>query len=148
MTQTPEVPSANTPPRSPSRMTLVAEKRLPDQLAGQPPPLSLSEIIGSSNPAIPSPSPTTTATPPKSPFTQPVLTAEYVSRTAWRQGVIGALNVLTAILAVRLTLLVSVGGAIGVAYLVLKDPDPYRLGALAVYAASVVLPLIWLAARR
>jgi hypothetical protein len=60
----------------------------------------------------------------------------------------GALNVATAILAVRLTLLVSVGGAIGVAYLVLREPDPYRLAALGVYAAVVVVPLIWLAARR
>ncbi|HEY2105589.1 MAG TPA: hypothetical protein VGH29_07380 [Candidatus Binataceae bacterium] len=60
----------------------------------------------------------------------------------------GALNVATAILAVRLTLLVSVSGAIGVAFLVLKDPDLYRLAALGVYAAVVVVPLIWLASRR
>ena len=61
---------------------------------------------------------------------------------------LGALNLATAILAVRLILLVAVCGAIAVAYLVLKEPDPYRLGALGVYAAVVVVPLIWLAARR
>lgn len=146
MTQTPEAPSANTPPRSPSRMTLVAEKRLPEGLASQPQPLSLSEIIGSSNPTTSSGA--TTATPPKSPFTQPVLTQEYISRAAWRQGVIGALNVLTAILAVRLTLLVAVSGAVWLTWLALQTPDPYRLGALGVYSAVVVVPLIWLAARR
>jgi hypothetical protein len=84
---------------------------------------------------------TTTATPPN-------LHQEYIHRATWKAGVLGALNLATAILAVRLTLLVSVGGAIGVAYLVLKEPDPYRLGALAVYAGVVVVPLIWLAARR
>jgi hypothetical protein len=84
---------------------------------------------------------TTAATPPD-------LQQEYIHRAAWKAGVLGALNLATAILAVRLTLLVSVGGAIGVAYLVLKEPDPYRLGALAVYAGVVVVPLIWLAARR
>jgi hypothetical protein len=62
----------------------------------------------------------------------------------------GALNVATAILAVRLILLVAVCGAVALAYLVLQDPEPspYRLGALAVFAGIVVVPLIWLAARR
>jgi hypothetical protein len=80
--------------------------------------------------------------------TPPDLQQEYIHRSAWKAGVLGALNLATAILAVRLTLLVSVGGAIGVAFLVLRDPDPYRLAALAVYAGVVVVPLIWLAARR
>ena len=60
----------------------------------------------------------------------------------------GALNVFTALLAVRLTLLVSVCGAIGLTYLALVSPDPYRLAALGVYAAVVVVPLVWLASRR
>jgi hypothetical protein len=90
---------------------------------------------------------TAAATPPDS-STPKQVTTEYIHRAAWKAGVLGALNLATAILAVRLTLLVSVGGAIGVAYLVLKEPDPYRLGALAVYAVVVVVPLIWLAARR
>ena len=61
---------------------------------------------------------------------------------------LGAINALTAILAVRLTLLVAVSGAVWLAYLTLQQPDPYRLGALGVYAAAVVLPLVLLAARR
>jgi hypothetical protein len=142
MTQQPEVPSANSPPPSARRMTLVAEKRLPEPPPGQP--LSLSEIIGSSNPTTTA----SAATPPKSPFTQPVITQEYISRTAWRQGVIGALNVLTAILAVRLILLVSVGGATFLAWEALREPDPYRLAVLGVYVALAVMPLVWLAARR
>lgn len=61
---------------------------------------------------------------------------------------LGALNVLTVVLAVRLTLLVSVCGAAGLAYLALTGPDPYRGAILAIYCATVVLPLVWLAARR
>jgi hypothetical protein len=81
---------------------------------------------------------TTTATPPN----------EFVHRAAWKAGVMGALNVVTAVLAVRLILLVSVCGAIALAYLALVLPDPYRLGALAIYAVAVVLPLVWLSSRR
>ena len=84
----------------------------------------------------------TTATPPN-PFQQ-----EYIPRSAWKAGVLGALNLATAILAVRLILLVSVCGAISLSYLALLQPDPYRLGALAVYAVVVVVPLVWLAARQ
>jgi hypothetical protein len=62
--------------------------------------------------------------------------------------VIGALNALTVILAVRLTLLVAVCGAIALAYLALQTADPYRLGALGIYTALVVIPLVALAARR
>ena len=61
---------------------------------------------------------------------------------------IGAINVITVVLAVRLILLVGVGGAISLAYLTLQDPDPYRLGALGIYAGTVVLPLVWLARLR
>ncbi|HEY2530288.1 MAG TPA: hypothetical protein VGJ20_20520 [Xanthobacteraceae bacterium] len=92
-------------------------------------------MIGS-NPAT-----ATTATPPSFP-------PDYLHRAAWKAGVLGALNVATVILAVRLTLLVSVGGAISLTWLALRDPDPYRLGALAVYAVLVVVPLVWLAGRR
>lgn len=60
----------------------------------------------------------------------------------------GALNVVIAVLAVRLILLVCVCGAIALAYLALMQPDPYRLGALAIYAIAVVLPLVWLSSRR
>lgn len=60
----------------------------------------------------------------------------------------GTLSVLTVVLAVRLTLLVSVLGASFLAWLALSDPDPYRLGTLAVYGVVVVLPVIWLVSRR
>jgi len=60
----------------------------------------------------------------------------------------GALNVLTVVLAVRLTLLVSVCGASALAWAALANPDPYRLGTLGVYAVVVVLPLVWLTSRR
>jgi hypothetical protein len=84
---------------------------------------------------------TTTAKPPD-------LSQEYIHRAAWKAGVLGALNVITVVLAVRLTLLVSVCGAAGLAYLALTGPDPYRLGVLGIYCAVVVLPVVWLSSRR
>lgn len=79
----------------------------------------------------------TTTTPP-----------EYVQRSAWKAGVLGALNLVTLILAARLILLVGVGGATFLGWLALASPDPYRLAVLGVYSAVVVVPLVWLAARR
>lgn len=58
----------------------------------------------------------------------------------------GALNVLIALLAVRLILLVAVSGAVWLTWLALQQPDLYRLAALAVYAAVVVVPMVWLTA--
>ena len=81
--------------------------------------------------------PTSTVTTPPS---------EYIHRAAWKAGVMGSLNVLTVLLAVRLTLLVAVCGAIVLAYLALSASDAYKLGALGVYALVVVVPLVWLAA--
>lgn len=69
-------------------------------------------------------------------------------RAAWKAGVIGALNMATAILAIRLVLLVEISGAIGLTWIALQTPDPYRLGALAIYCASVVVPTIVMALRR
>ena len=61
----------------------------------------------------------------------------------------GTVNVLMTLIAVRLTLLVSVGGAVWLSWLALTGPEsPYRLAALAVYSAVVVVPLVWLSARR
>jgi hypothetical protein len=85
--------------------------------------------------------------PASSPTTGTIPT-EYVHRAAWKAGVLGALNVITAILAVRLILLVAVCGAVALSYLVLQQPGPYPLGVLGVYAGVVLVPLIWLAARR
>lgn len=58
----------------------------------------------------------------------------------------GTVNVLAAILAVRLILLVAVGGAIFLAWL--AADNPYRIAAVGVYTASVVLPVVWLSSRR
>ena len=59
----------------------------------------------------------------------------------------GTINVLATVLAIRLTLLVSVCGAIALSVLALREPDVYRLAALGVYAAVVVVPMVWLAGR-
>jgi hypothetical protein len=74
-------------------------------------------------------------------------TPELVRRAAWQAGVLGALNAVSAVIAVRLILLVCVSGAIVLAYLALAQPDPYRLGALALYGLMVVLPMVWLSSR-
>jgi len=71
-----------------------------------------------------------------------------VHRAAWKAAVLGTINVLVLLVAVRLILLVSVCGAVALAYLALSNPDPYRLGALLIYALTVVVPLIFLASRR
>lgn len=60
----------------------------------------------------------------------------------------GTLNVLFVILSIRLTIIIAVIGAIWLASVVIASPDPYRLGALAIYAILVALPLIGLAARQ
>jgi hypothetical protein len=57
------------------------------------------------------------------------------------------LNAASVIVAVRLILLISVCGSIVLAYLALTDTNPMRLGALAIYALVVVVPMIWLASR-
>lgn len=84
----------------------------------------------------------TATTPP------PDVRQELVHRTAWKAGVLGALNVIVLVTAVRLILLVSVCGAIALTYLALANPDPYRLIALGIYAGVVVVPMTWLSSRR
>lgn len=76
----------------------------------------------------------TTETPP-----------EAMTRAAWRAAVMGSLNVIVAVLAVRLILLVGVVGGIGLTWLCLQQPDAYRLVALAIYSVAVVIPVVWLA---
>jgi uncharacterized membrane protein YesL len=85
----------------------------------------------------------TTTTPPSNQAFQ----TEYQHRFSWKAGVIGAFNVLTLILSARLILLVSVSGAIALAYLALQASDLLRLGVLAIYAVVVVVPLVWLSSR-
>ena len=83
---------------------------------------------------------TTTTTPPPN--------LEYVHRAAWKAGVIGALNVILIIVAVRITLMIAIVGAIVLSVTAIQAPDPWRLGALAIYAALVVIPTVFLASRR
>lgn len=124
-----EAQSENTPQRSRAPMQLVGEKQLPDQP-------SLSNLIAAA----------TTNTTPKPTVSRE--TGEYVHRAAWKAGVLGSINVLAIVLAVRLGLLVAIVGAIVLTYITIEAPDPFRLGALAIYCAFVLLPTTWLASRR
>jgi hypothetical protein len=127
-----EAPSENTPPRSRAPMQLVGEKALPDN---QP---TLSSLIATA---------ATTSTTPN-PIPRGIPNGELVNRAAWRAGVLGSINVLAIVLAVRLGLLVAIVGAICLTYIAIQAPDPLRLGALAIYCAFVLLPTTWLASRR
>jgi hypothetical protein len=130
MTDQQAAPSESTPKRSRAPMQLVGERQAPDP--------SLSTMAGMT---------TATATTPPKP--QPVSreTAEHLNRAAWRAGMLGAVNLLIVVVAVRLILLVAVVGAIILAYIVIESPDPWRLGALGIYALVVVVPTVWLSSR-
>lgn len=60
----------------------------------------------------------------------------------------GALNLVAVVLAVRLILLVAVAGAIPLAFLAMQAPDLWRSVTAAVYAVTVICPLVWLSSRR
>jgi hypothetical protein len=126
-----EAPSENTPPRSRAPMQLVGEKTLPDTQ-------TLSGLIATA---------ATTSTTPK-----PVpRETEFVHRGAWKAGVMGALNLLAVVLAVRLVLLVAVIGALWLAKLALDVPVAMQMPALVmlgVYCATVVIPMVWLSSRK
>ena len=64
---------------------------------------------------------------------------------AWRAGVLGAINVLTMVLAGRLLVALAVAGSIFLTWLTLGNPDPYRLAALGIYCLLAVVPCVWLA---
>lgn len=93
---------------------------------------------------IPDPAPTIS---PQA-TTSPTSNQAAVEQANWKAGARGAINVLAAVLAVRLILLVATVGAIALAWLAAQEHDPYRLGALGAYTVTVVVPLIWLSARR
>jgi hypothetical protein len=111
-------------------MELVGERQVPE-------PAGLSQLIATA-------ATTTAPTPPKP-------TAEYVHRAAWKAGVLGAINVLVAVVAVRFVLLLAVVGAFVLAKLSLDVAEPVKTPALimlGVYCATVVLPMVWLSSRR
>jgi hypothetical protein len=68
-----------------------------------------------------------------------------MQRFAWKQAVMGTLNVLVTVLAVRLTLLVAVCGAFWLAWAASSGPMPAAAIVPAVYSVLVVVPLVWLA---
>jgi hypothetical protein len=101
----------------------------------------------------------TTTAPPKTmasiAASLPTREGEYIHRAAWKAGVLGAVNVLVALVAVRLILLIAVIGAITLAWAVvpalIKATDPIAWPALimlVVYGFLVVIPLVWLSSRR
>lgn len=106
-------------------MQLVSEHHVPD-----PPQLT--------PPSLP-PSPTTTKND---------LNDELISRHAWKQGILASITVISQVLAVRVVLLVAVLGAVFLTYLALSQHDVLRLGALAIYCAVVVAPVVALSYRR
>jgi hypothetical protein len=110
-------------------MQLVSEKRVPDES-----PPSLTNLISAATAA-------TATTPP------PNLQAEYVHRAAWKAAVLGTLNVLIVVTAVRLITLTAVIGGIVLTAIALNSPDPWRVGVLAIYAVAVVVPVIAMASR-
>ena len=132
---TADQPSENMPPRSRAQMQLVAEKALPD------PPASLSSLIAANTP--------TTSSTPKAPTVS--RETEFVTRAAWRNGVMGALNLLAVVLAVRLVLLVAVLGALWLAKLAIEVPPSVQMPALVMlgtYCLTTVIPLVWLSSRK
>jgi hypothetical protein len=90
---------------------------------------------------------TNSATPNDGRFLNPQA-GEYVHRAQWKASVMATLNTLFIVLSVRLILLVSIIGAIIVVSRVVAAPDPWRLGALAIYTLVVVVPMVWLSSRR
>lgn len=73
---------------------------------------------------------------------------EETEQRSYRAALIGSINVVAAILAARLILMLSVIGAIFLAWLALLGHDPVRVAVLALYTATVVIPLVWLCSRR
>lgn len=97
--------------------------------------------------AITSTTPTTTSST-SSQATTNELNAELISRYAWRQGLLASISVISQILAVRVVLLVAVLGAVFLTYLALSQGDVLRLGALGIYCAVVVAPIVFLSYKR
>ncbi|HEX3524242.1 MAG TPA: hypothetical protein VHT52_19400, partial [Stellaceae bacterium] len=80
----------------------------------------------------------------------PDLQTEFVARGAWKAGVMGSLNVLFVILAVRAVLFLAVIGAIVLARAALAAAPAVQQPALvllAVYCVTVVCPIVWLSSR-
>lgn len=125
-----DLQSGSTPTTSRRRMQVVAEREVAD-----PAPVVDTTTTQTTISSTSSPAQTTTNID------------ELISRVAWRQGVLGALDILLRLLAARMILLFAVLGAISLAWLALSSSDYIKLAALAVYLAGALLPLVWLASR-
>lgn len=121
-TSSPAQPSADTARLSGPRMQVLADRHTPDT-----PPISM---------------PTRTEIPPPS---GPSL-AE-LQQQAWRAGAIGAVNVISKVLAGQMLVLIAIAGAIFLTWQVLGNPDTNRLIALAVYCVAGVGGTVYLATR-
>jgi hypothetical protein len=72
--------------------------------------------------------------------------AEVYARAAWKQGVLGAVNLMAMVLAGRVLVLVAIAGAIFLSWMSLGNPDLNRQIILGIYCAFVVCPTVALAA--
>lgn len=88
------------------------------------------------NQTFPTPSPTT------------ISLQRDLQAAAWKAGAMGALNVLSAVLASRLIVLIAVLGGIWLTATGLQTADPIRLVPLGIYSLFVVVPAVWLASRK
>lgn len=75
-------------------------------------------------------------------------TGEYLHRAAWKAAVLGTLNVLILVIAIRFILLIAVVGAVWLTVIAIQAPDPLRLAAVGIYCLVLVLPMVWLASRK
>jgi hypothetical protein len=89
---------------------------------------------------------TTAPTPGSQQFQQ-----EYMARLVWKNALLGSLNAMALVLAARVAVILAIGGAIFLSWLVLGSgdhPDPTRVAGLGVYLLGGLLPVVWLASRK
>lgn len=87
---------------------------------------------------------------------RPILTTPPTTERTWATpasdssyvaGVMGAVSVLALVLSARLIVLIAIVGAIGLAWVALANPDPYRIAVLAAYLLAGLVPCVWLSSR-
>jgi hypothetical protein len=79
------------------------------------------------------------------------LQQEFMHRSVWKAALLGNLNALALVLGARVAVILAIGGAIFLAWLVLGSsdhPDPTRVAGLGVYLLGGLLPVVWLASRK
>jgi len=70
------------------------------------------------------------------------------SQSGYLQSMLAAIDVLARVLSARMILLLSVGGALGMAYLAMENPSTMTIAIQGVYDLTIVGPLVWLTATR